>query len=98
MSNVNEFPKPAGNAPAARPAAVSGDSKGEVIGSIQVVTALLWPILKWLLAIDVAWQFVRMVYHWKTPGNYGGWTFLVHFAILVGLTYFVAVYRQKPTI
>ena len=62
---------------------------------IQITVALLWPLLKWVLAIDVTWQFARMLYFWQTPGFYTGWTFLGHFAVLAALTYFVAVRRPS---
>ena len=62
---------------------------------IQITVALLWPLLKWVLAIDVTWQFARMLYFWQTPSVYAGWTFLGHFAVLAALTYFVAM-RRSP--
>lgn len=62
---------------------------------IWMVTVLLWGILQWILAIDVLWQFCRMVYYWDTPGVYAGWQFLAHFAVLVALTYYVGVYRPR---
>ena len=62
---------------------------------LKIVVALLWPLLKWVLAIDVTWQLARMVYHWQTPGVHAGWIFLGHFAVLIALTYFVAVRRSQ---
>ena len=52
-------------------------------------------LLKWIVSIDVFFQFIRMVYHWNTPGVFAGWTFLAHFAVLVALTYFVSIYKPK---
>lgn len=102
MSNVVKFPKPARPAPvvppAAAPAARAVDAKKKSrnpIAILQIVVALLWPILKWVVALDVTWQFARMLYHWNTPGVFAGWTFLVHFAVFVGLIYFVSIYRPK---
>ena len=106
MSNIIKFPGPARAAPAARRAAPhdaratqSADAKGRspvsVMGWVQGVVALLWPILKWVVATDVTWQFLRMVYYWHTPGVYAGWTFLLHFGLQVALVYFVGVYRPK---
>ena len=60
---------------------------------LQIVVALLWPLLKWVLALDATWQFARMLYFWPTPGVHAGWVFLGHFAVLVALTWFVAVRR-----
>ena len=31
----------------------------------------------------------------STPGVYAGWTFLLHFAVLTALTYFVSIYKPK---
>ena len=106
MSNIIKFPRPARHVPAARPAAPAAahatrpvDSKRKssvsVMGWVQGVVALLWPILKWVVAIDVTWQFFRMLYYWHTPGVSAGWTFLLHFGVQVALTYFVGVYRPK---
>ena len=52
-------------------------------------------VLKWLVSIEVFFQFIRMIYHWNTPGVYAGWTFLLHFAVLTALTYFVSIYKPK---
>ena len=62
---------------------------------IWVVTVLVWPVAKWIISIDVFFQFLRMFYHWDTPGVHAGWTFLAHFAVLTALTYFVSLYKPK---
>jgi len=62
---------------------------------IWVVTVLLWPIIKWVLSIITFFQFLRMLYHWNTPGVYAGWTFLAYFAALTAITYFVSFYKPK---
>ena len=66
-----------------------------VVKAVWVVVVLVWPLLKWIVSIDVFFQFIRMVYHWNTPGVFAGWTFLAHFAVLVALTYFVSIYKPK---
>ena len=66
-----------------------------VVKAVWVVVVLVWPLLKWIVSIDVFFQFIRMVYHWNTPGVLAGWTFLAHFAVLVALTYFVSIYKPK---
>jgi hypothetical protein len=66
-----------------------------VLRFVWVLTALVWPILKWVVSIGVFFQFIRMVFHWNTPGVYAGWTFLAYFAGLVALTYFVSLYKPK---
>lgn len=66
-----------------------------VVKGLWVLTVLVWPILKWVVSIDCVFQFVRMMYHWNTPGVHAGFTFLVHFAVLTALTYFVSIYKPK---
>jgi hypothetical protein len=55
----------------------------------------MWPLLRWIVAYEVLWQLLRMLWYWNTPGVHAGWTFLLHFALLTALTYFVAVYEPK---
>ena len=62
---------------------------------VWVATVLVWPVLKWVLAIITFFQFVRMLYHWNTPGVYAGWSFLAYFAALTAITYFVSIYKPK---
>ncbi|AQQ20726.1 MULTISPECIES: KleE stable inheritance protein [Burkholderia] len=107
MSNVINFPKkveqPAGpapvkSAPASVPGAQKVDGHGLLAGLVKFVwmaTVLVWPILRWVVSLEVLFQLLRMFYHWRTPGVHAGWTFLLHFAVLTALTYFVSVYRPK---
>ena len=66
-----------------------------VIKTLWVMTILVWPFLRWVAALDVVLQFVRMLWKWDTPGAYAGWTFLLHFGVLTAFTYFVSVYKPK---
>jgi hypothetical protein len=66
-----------------------------LIKVIWVLTVLVWPLLRWIVAFEVLWQFLRMLWHWNTPGVYAGWTFLLHFALLTALTYFVGEYEPE---
>lgn len=104
MTNIIKFPR--GDAPPVAPAPVpvkpanGFNAKGKVLLAglvrfVWVATVLVWPVLKWVVSIEVFFQFVRMIYHWDTPGVYAGWTFLVHFAVLTALTYFVSLYKPK---
>nr|ADD63324.1 KleE stable inheritance protein [uncultured bacterium pAKD4]AFU76024.1 KleE stable inheritance protein [Burkholderia cepacia] len=105
MTNIIKFPgkaeAPAEVAPepAAQekpaPAAPRRGLFAPVVKAVWVVVVLVWPLLKWIVSIDVFFQFIRMVYHWNTPGVFAGWTFLAHFAVLVALTYFVSIYKPK---
>lgn len=59
-------------------------------------TVLIWPVLKWVVSLEVFFQFVRMIYHWNDAGSYAGWVFFAHFLALTALTYFVSNYKPKP--
>lgn len=63
--------------------------------AVWILTLLLWPILRWIIAIDVAFQAARMAITWNDPGNGAGMTFLVHFAFFAVLTYFITNYKSK---
>lgn len=76
---------------------IRGDSphplKRMIRGAVTVVwfvVSLIWPLLRWILALDVVFQLVRMFWYWETPGVNAGWTFLLHFFVLVAMTYFVS--------
>jgi hypothetical protein len=61
-----------------------------LIKSVWLFTALIWPFFKWIIAFDVVFQFIRMIYYWDTPGVYAGWTFLMHFTVLIILILFIS--------
>lgn len=73
----------------------AGQSSGLVMSGLWHCVALVWPVLRWLLGLDVFYRALVALWHWNTPGSYAGWTFLLHFAVLTGLTLFVAAYRPK---
>jgi hypothetical protein len=66
-----------------------------LIKVIWMLTVLIWPILRWVVALEVLFQILRMFYHWDTPGMHPGWTVALHFLALSALTYFVSVYEPK---
>ncbi len=66
-----------------------------LLRGVWIGVVLVWPVLKWIVSIDVFIQMILMFARWDTPGSYAGWTFLAHFAVLTGLTYFVGVYRPR---
>lgn len=102
MTNIINFPRRAKpvieDAPkAATPAPTPGKAGigAGVVKAVWVVVVLVWPILKWVVALDCVYHLIRMMYHWNTPGIHAGFTFLLHFAVLTALTYFVSVYKPK---
>jgi len=60
-----------------------------------LLCVVCWPVLKWVISLDVAFHLARMFYFWDTPGMFVGWTFSLHFAFLTLATYFVSTYRPK---
>ncbi len=102
MSNIIKFPND--NNPA-QMSAVTNDKKAfdvrlkracnKIIRFIWIVTVLVWPILKWVLSIEVFFQFMRMIYYWNSPNINAVSTFLLHFTILTAITYFISSHKPK---
>jgi hypothetical protein len=89
MTNIIQFPRRDSPAPTrdlappvVQPKPLDGAGGGGVLSNlikvVWVVTVLLWPLMKWILSLDVLFQFARMIYHWNTPDVYATWTFLLH--------------------
>lgn len=99
MAKIVKFPRPKKPAPEQRDASPTtvktSPSDPLVLRVLWVLTVLLWPILKWVFALDCLYQLIRAIYHSNTPGVYGYWTFAAHFAVFCALTYFVSVYKPK---
>ena len=99
MTNIVKFPG-AKQEPPEQPTEAPREaplpaSDPALLKGIWVVTVLLWPFLKWIVALDCVYQMVRMMYHWNTPGSFAGFRFLLHFGGFVALTYFVSLYKPK---
>ncbi len=102
MANVIKFPKQPGTfnkldlvlrppqATKAKPDYANG-----VIKLFWVIGVLAWALIKWVLSIDCVVQFLQMLYFWNSTGHNGGAIFLLHFALLTLLTYFVTLYKPK---
>ena len=101
MTKVIKFPAPRlkREAPAAPWTHGAGQADGEQASqaykALWVVAVLLWPLLKYVVILDCTFQFFRMLWYWNTPGTFAGFRFLLHFAVLVGLTWFVSVHKPK---
>jgi hypothetical protein len=64
-----------------------------LVSLVWLVTLLVWPVLKWVLSIEVFFQMLRM---FVAPARaHAGWTFLMHFAALTAITYFVSIFKPK---
>ncbi|GAB2881117.1 hypothetical protein GCM10027277_57770 [Pseudoduganella ginsengisoli] len=55
------------------------------INALWVITLLFWPVLRWIMALDVVFQAVRMA----------GVTFVAHFLIFAAVTYFATNYKPE---
>lgn len=100
MTNIVKFPrtKRAGPEPAKPPPPRQAEKPVSDPGWLKglwVTTVLLWPFLKWIVVLDCVWQLMRTMYYWDTPGVFAGMKFLLHFGVLIGLTYFVSCYKPK---
>lgn len=102
MTNIYNFPGKDAAKAVPMPDKASGGfyAKGKslpaaLVRFVWVVTVLVWPVLKWVLSIEVFFQLLRAFYYWDDPGSYAGWTFLMHFAALTAVTYFVSFFKPK---
>lgn len=103
MAKIYEFPgskkpHPTGDSGASVPslpssAAFSRRALAGLSRGLWTVIVLAWPVLRWVLSVDVFLRLLVMLYHWDTPGTYAGWTFLLHATVLVAMTYYVSIYR-----
>ncbi len=108
MSKIIQFPKTTNRAtgvtPLAPPVGVHTNPAITARGNtaltgitwlVWVTVSLFWPVIKWVLSIDVVFQFIRMVYYWDSSGIHAGWAFMLHFTMLTALTYFVSFYKPN---
>jgi hypothetical protein len=66
-----------------------------LLGLLWLFLALLWPLINWLGAMDVVFQFVRALYYANTPANHATVQALIHSALYLCLSFFVYLYRPK---
>jgi hypothetical protein len=100
MTNTSDLRRSKGSTlnsatPARRPGGTLSRVAHTVVKGLWITTALLWPVLRWVISIEVFLQMLRAMYYWNTPGMYAGWAFALHFAVLVGITIFVSIYKPN---
>ena len=39
-----------------------------IIFTVQIILAIFWIPIKWILSIDCFFQLLRIIYYWNTPG------------------------------
>lgn len=61
--------------------------------ALWLFITLFWPILRWILAFDVTFQFFRMLVGFAKHGLSVDWLFLLHFGFYVLLICFVTSKR-----
>ena len=65
-------------------------AQSRVFSVAWILFLLMWPLVQWLVAFDIVYQFLRALYYWNAPGGHAGITFLIHLIAASALTYFVA--------
>ncbi len=66
-----------------------------LFGLLWIVLALLWPLINWLGAMDVVFQFLRALYYANTPASHATVQALIHSVLYLLLSFFVYLYRPK---
>jgi hypothetical protein len=65
------------------------------VAIVWILVFFAWRIVRWPYAIFCAFQFLRMLINWSTPGVHAGWTFLGYFAVLCFFENLPLIYRPK---
>jgi hypothetical protein len=92
MATILVFPrqnrndKPPAKAPGVRMVSV-------MVSAIWTLTVMFWPILRWVLALDVTAHLFRVLIAFADKGAYFDWTLATHFLVFTALMYFVGCYR-----
>jgi len=105
MTNTNASRLQRGSAAVGARAGNDGSSPGnhaaiwlwthKALSIFAIAVAMLWPILRWVISVDVFFKFVLMLWRWNTPGSHAGWTFALHLGIFVVLILLLTSYRPK---
>ena len=65
------------------------------IGLVWLFLGMFWPLLNWMAAMDVVFQFVRALYYASTPAIDATLTASIHGVLYILLSLFVYLYRPK---
>ena len=65
------------------------------IGLVWLFLGMFWPLLNWLVAMDVVFQFLRAIYYSNTPAIHATLQAAIHGALYILLSLFVYLYRPK---
>lgn len=76
-------------------AALAAIALPRIVYVVWITIVIIWPFLKWIIALDVLYQFCRALYFWSTPGMLAGWYALFHSGVFIAVTYFVEFYGPR---
>jgi hypothetical protein len=65
-----------------------------IIGLVWLLLGLFWPLLNWIIAMDVVFQLLRAVYYSNTPVH-ATLQAAIHGFVYILLSLFVYLYRPK---
>ncbi len=66
-----------------------------MLGLVWLLLAVFWPLLNWIVAMDVVFQCVRALYYANTPGMHATLQAFMHGLSYLLLSCFVYLYRPK---
>jgi hypothetical protein len=65
------------------------------IGLVWLFLGMCWPLLNWLAAMDVVFQFLKALYYANTPAIHATLQASIHGVLYILLSLFVYLYRPK---
>ena len=65
------------------------------IGLVWLFLGMFWPLLNWIAAMDVVFQFLRALYYSNTPAIHATLQASIHGVLYILLSLFVYLYRPK---
>ncbi|WP_422614841.1 KleE stable inheritance protein [Methylobacter svalbardensis] len=65
------------------------------IGLVWLFLGMFWPLLNWIVAMDVVFQFLRALYYSNTPAIHATLQASIHGVLYIFLSLFVYLYRPK---
>jgi len=68
---------------------------GRAVGSVWLLIGLLWPLLNWMGALDVLFQWASAFYYSNNPDSHATLRAVLHTAGYFLLSAFVYLYRPK---
>jgi hypothetical protein len=66
-----------------------------IIGLVWLLLGMFWPLLNWIITMDVFFQFLRAVYYLSTPVIHATLQASIHGVLYILLSLFVYLYRPK---